>query len=235
VLRIFADDAYNAFALDHLALVANLLDGCSNFHHIPRCGSSVAVQDAPASKVVGRQFHKNPVTRKNLDVVHPDLSGNRGQDFMPAFKTDLEHGIGQVFGNNALNLDSRFLLRLIFRRLRRPGPTAPGTPTAGTAAPGTPATGATPAGTSCGSIPSTWSTCHRFVSPVPPNRPSQGHRHGRYGPRRNPREVDPVVGATGRFRTSVDYIATPKASQIRWWTSAGEPKPSTTDKRLLDA
>jgi hypothetical protein len=32
VFRVDADDAHHAFAVDHLALVANLLDGRSNFH-----------------------------------------------------------------------------------------------------------------------------------------------------------------------------------------------------------
>jgi hypothetical protein len=34
MFRVYADDPHHAFAMDHLALVANLLDGRSNLHKV---------------------------------------------------------------------------------------------------------------------------------------------------------------------------------------------------------
>ena len=51
---LLADDAYDAFATDDLALRATDFDGCPDFHRT--WSLFVAVDDASPRKVVGGQF-----------------------------------------------------------------------------------------------------------------------------------------------------------------------------------
>lgn len=95
--------------------------------------------------------------------MHADLPRNRGKNLMPAVQPHLEHRVREVLGNDALDLDSRFLLwllvNLVGNRSTR-GSTRAAT-TAGPRPGRTSATGPAAAGTTRRSITSTWSTCHR--------------------------------------------------------------------------
>ena len=73
MLRILADHAYNAFSLDYLAVYADGLYRCSNFH-ICLASLSVAIENSTSGEVIRRELNQNSVTGQNLDVVHPDLT-----------------------------------------------------------------------------------------------------------------------------------------------------------------
>jgi hypothetical protein len=45
--------------------------------------------------------------------MHTDFPRNVGQQLMATVKTYLEHSIGQILYHNTLNLNSRFLFRLL--------------------------------------------------------------------------------------------------------------------------
>jgi hypothetical protein len=114
VLWVLADDANNALTLDYLALVANLLNRSSDFHCIPLLRPlPVSIQNPPTRQVVRRQLHQHTVSREDLDVMHTDLPRNVSQQLMAAVKTNLEHGVGKILHHNTLNLNSRFLFRLL--------------------------------------------------------------------------------------------------------------------------
>src|SRR3972149_3606430 len=66
------------------------------------------VRDPPAGQVVRRQFHRDLVPRKNLDVVHPHLPRNVGEDAVSVLQGDPEHRIGQRFENRPLHFDGVF-------------------------------------------------------------------------------------------------------------------------------
>src|SRR5215469_16454947 len=104
MLGVDADDAYNALALDDLAFLAYFFDRCSDFHRrisslkpprrhkktgsggkrfssasqaapVPRRRSGfVAVADAAALQIVGRQLQQDPVSRQDADIVLAHLA-----------------------------------------------------------------------------------------------------------------------------------------------------------------
>ena len=45
------------------------------------------------------------VTGQDLDKVHSQLAGNGGQNGVAVADVHLEHCVGQIVGNDALNLD----------------------------------------------------------------------------------------------------------------------------------
>src|SRR5713226_8064373 len=78
VLGVDADHAHNAAPVDHLALVANLLDRRPNFHSrapvsLPciraRARLLVAIDDAAARQVVRRKLDGYFVSRKDADEI----------------------------------------------------------------------------------------------------------------------------------------------------------------------
>ena len=83
MLGIFADNAQNAFSLDHLAINADRLNRCSNFH-IFLASLSIPIENSTSGEVIGRELYQNPITGQNLDVVHPDLSRDMCQHLVPA-------------------------------------------------------------------------------------------------------------------------------------------------------
>ena len=53
------------------------------------------------------------VTGQDLDKVHTELAGNRCQNGVPIADIYLKHCVGQVVGNDALNLDYVVLCQVI--------------------------------------------------------------------------------------------------------------------------
>jgi hypothetical protein len=66
--------------------------------------------DSAPGQVVGRKLHRHPVARKNLDKMHPHLTGYVGQHPVAVIEFHEEHGVRQ-------RLDDRsfYLNRLFFR------------------------------------------------------------------------------------------------------------------------
>src|SRR5262245_42233153 len=75
VARVRADDSHRRVTADHLALLADLLDGWSNLHLTARM-SLVPVGDAAAGQVVGCELDLDLVAGEDPDVVHPHLPGD---------------------------------------------------------------------------------------------------------------------------------------------------------------
>lgn len=56
-------------------------------------------------EVIWTHFYLHPVARKNLDVVHPHLSGNVGYNLMAVTQLHPEHGVAQRFGDRSVLFD----------------------------------------------------------------------------------------------------------------------------------
>jgi hypothetical protein len=56
-------------------------------------------------EVIGRHLHRDFVTRQDSDEIHPEFSGNVGQNNMAVSYVYLEFCVGKRLNDNALNLD----------------------------------------------------------------------------------------------------------------------------------
>lgn len=65
----------------------------------------VAVGDATAGQVVRRNLNDDLVSRKDADVVHPDLARDGAENGLAVLKLDVEHCVGQRLDDLALKLD----------------------------------------------------------------------------------------------------------------------------------
>ena len=109
---ICADDAHHALAVDYLALIANLSDGCTYLHK----ALLVSISYAPAIQIVWRQFDQNSISRKNSDEVLTHFAGNMGQHLVLAFfQFDPKHCIRQRLENFGHHF-YRFFLRHTLRQ-----------------------------------------------------------------------------------------------------------------------
>src|SRR5947208_372546 len=82
----------------------------------------VAVDDAAARQVVGRELHDHAVLGQDADVVLPHLAADVGEHPVPVLQLDPEHRIGQRLDDATLDLDGPVLLR----HARHGLPTRPG-------------------------------------------------------------------------------------------------------------
>src|SRR5271165_5779171 len=106
VAWVFTNDPHDALAADHLALVANLLDARSDFHGTPRKRVLllVTVSDAAAGGVVGADFDRHAVTRKNTDVKLPHSAADRGEHHEAVVALHAEHCVRQCLLHDAVEL-----------------------------------------------------------------------------------------------------------------------------------
>ena len=56
-------------------------------------------------QIIRRHLNSYLVTGQDLNKVHTELAGNGGQNFVAVADVHAEHSVGQVVGNDALNLD----------------------------------------------------------------------------------------------------------------------------------
>src|SRR4051812_34346571 len=75
-----------------------------------RRGSLVAVDDATAGEVVGRELHDHAVLGQDADVVLPHLAADVGEHPVPVLQFDPEHRVGQRLDDTTLDLDGPVLL-----------------------------------------------------------------------------------------------------------------------------
>src|SRR3954449_8545587 len=130
---VVADDHDPAVPADHLALVTDLLHRRLDLHRcrpsfldraptapipgaMPReaCAAErllVAVDDATAGQVVGRELHDHAVLGQDADVVLPHLAADVGEHPVPVLQLDPEHRIGQRLDDATLDLDGPVFLR----------------------------------------------------------------------------------------------------------------------------
>lgn len=130
--RVLADNPEDTLALDNLALIAAFLDRCFHLHEnhlalnvlslLENRGSSAAglaeihfnakpeisvslmsVGDTSLRKVIYRNINCHSVTRKDLDEVHPHLTGDMRQNLMVILQLHLEHCVGQRLNNNTFS------------------------------------------------------------------------------------------------------------------------------------
>src|ERR671916_2361750 len=73
--------------------------------------SLVAVDDATAGQVVGRELHDDAVLGQDADVVLPHLAADVGEHPVPVLQLDPEHRVGQRLDDATLDLDGPVLLR----------------------------------------------------------------------------------------------------------------------------
>jgi hypothetical protein len=95
---LLADDPVDAFAADHLAVLAQLLDRGPDFHEFPRWDIWTlleSIDDAAPTQVVRRDFHQDPVTGKNADEVLSHFAADVRKHLVLVLKLNPEHGIGQ--------------------------------------------------------------------------------------------------------------------------------------------
>ena len=73
MLRILANNAHNAFAVNHLTFVAHLFYRRSYFHFVLPI-LLIAISYSSAFQVVGRQLDQNLVARQDADKILAHLS-----------------------------------------------------------------------------------------------------------------------------------------------------------------
>src|SRR5581483_5767011 len=139
VLRVFADHAHHAAAVDDLALVANFLYRCPNLHKnrsrfsfpvsflAKRKPLFVPVDDPSPRQVVGRKLHGHAVAGKNANEVLAHLAGDVRQHLMFVLQFHPEHGIGQRLNDHRHHFDRVFLAQMPFLSFpaRHRGPKGP--------------------------------------------------------------------------------------------------------------
>src|SRR5262245_14320484 len=111
-----ADDANHALAADHLAVLTDLLDRRTNLHLLLPGAHAVttanvllvAIDDAAACQVVGRELHGDLVAGEDLDEVHPHLPGDVGQHHVLVLERHPEHRVGQRLDHRAFDLYAFF-------------------------------------------------------------------------------------------------------------------------------
>src|SRR4051795_3770281 len=75
-----------------------------------RRGALVAVDDAAARQVVGRELHDHAVLGQDPDVVLPHLAADVGEHPVPVLQFDPEHRVGKWLDDTTLDLDGPVLL-----------------------------------------------------------------------------------------------------------------------------
>ncbi len=68
----------------------------------------MAEGDSPARKVIRRKLDRDAIAQQDADVVHTHFARNVGQYFMAVVQSDAEHGVGQSFGDGAIDFDRLF-------------------------------------------------------------------------------------------------------------------------------
>jgi len=76
----------------------------------------IAVRDTPLAEVIRRKFDGDPIPLQDLDIVHPHLSGNMGEDFVAVFEFHAKRCIRQRLFDHAIDFNRPLfghLLRII--------------------------------------------------------------------------------------------------------------------------
>src|SRR4029079_6579395 len=104
VARVLTDDPHRTVAADHLALLTHLLDRRSD---LQRSGPLllVAVRDAAAGQVVGRELDLHLVAGQDPDVVHAHLPRDVREHLVAVLELYSEHGVGQWLDHCSLHED----------------------------------------------------------------------------------------------------------------------------------
>src|SRR5918995_6212944 len=82
---------------------------------------AVAVDDAAAPEVVGRELDLDPVTREDPDPVAAHLSGRVPEGLVAVVERDAEEAVPEGFDHLSLHLDLVFLVALLGRNRWLPG------------------------------------------------------------------------------------------------------------------
>ena len=61
--------------------------------------------DPASGQIVGRHLNGHLVTGQDLNEIHSELAGNGCQNGVAITQVYLKHCVGQIVGNDALNLD----------------------------------------------------------------------------------------------------------------------------------
>ena len=109
--RIRADDPNYTLAADDLAMAAQFLDRCENFHFITPVMLLLlcAKSDAALGQIVRRKLHRHFVARQDTYIVHSHLARYKCMNNMTVLEFHLKGRIWQVFLNLTLHLDDVFL------------------------------------------------------------------------------------------------------------------------------
>jgi hypothetical protein len=118
VSRVGANDTDHTLATDDLAVAADLLDGCGDFHGLllDRLGANVfrdseqlrslrPENDASMGKIVRRAFDSDLVTRLDADVVHTHLPGDMAEHSVLIFELHAIRCFGKVLDNLTQHLN----------------------------------------------------------------------------------------------------------------------------------
>lgn len=102
---LFVDHVQPSLSPHDLAICAALLNCCSYFHDYLFSELFIPEYDPTPGQIIQAHFHSHLITWKDPDVVHPHLSGNGCQYFVPVFKLDFKHCITQRFNDNSILFD----------------------------------------------------------------------------------------------------------------------------------
>jgi hypothetical protein len=114
VTRLLADHADVTGPSNDLALLTHWLDAGANFHVVSfsNCLERelfVAVGDAAASHVVGRNLNLDLVAGQNTDAVHAHFPRTVSENGVPVLQFDTEHRVGKWLDDGTLYGERVFL------------------------------------------------------------------------------------------------------------------------------
>jgi hypothetical protein len=131
VLGVFTDHTHDAAPMNDLALHADFLHRCPNFHVslvLAALGDAddgaillVPVNDPAAREVIRRKLHRDAISRQDADEILAHLSGDVSQHLMLVFELDAEHRVWERLNDSGHYFNGVFLaavlLRLLFPRV----------------------------------------------------------------------------------------------------------------------
>ena len=74
------------------------------------------IGNAPTLQIIYRQLNRNPISREDLDVMHPHLPGNMSQDIVPVLELNPKHCVWQRLEYCPLELDNVLFGQILFLR-----------------------------------------------------------------------------------------------------------------------
>lgn len=108
---LLVDHVQTAFATYDHTVGAAFLDSGFDFHRSVLCVPPkrkirlllfVSICYSSLGQVVGRHLHLHSVSRQDLDVVHPHLTGNMGYDLVAVFQFHAKHRVGEGFDHGSV-------------------------------------------------------------------------------------------------------------------------------------
>ena len=114
MFRIGADDHDTTLTFDDSALIADRLDGSSDFHLDFSFSLLKSVDDTAIGDIVRGDFNGDLITGQNADSIHTHLAGDSGADHRTAVKLYRVLAGGKGLKNGSFHSDEFFSAHACF-------------------------------------------------------------------------------------------------------------------------